>query len=460
MTIADLVRIQRQALNSERAATVREPEDAYKKRLEKLKKLYSLIQRHEGQILDALHADLGKSPAEGYITEVGFVLSEISYAIKRLRRWMRSRIVLPSLTTFPAIGRIQPEPYGMVLIISPWNYPFQLTFGPLVSAIAAGNRCILKPSNRSPNTASVMADLVRAWGDEAELALVTGGRDENQQLLDQRFDYIFFTGGETVGRLVMEKAAKHLTPVTLELGGKSPCIVDETADIPLAARRIAFGKGLNAGQTCVAPDFVLVRRDIQDRLTLALQEQFSLFYGEDPLRNDSWPKIISEKHFDRLEGLIKAEGQSAYMDSGSRRIAPTIVANASWDGPLMQEEIFGPLLPIIPYDDFDEMLIKLQSMEKPLALYLFSRDKECVRKTMDHLSFGGGCVNDTVIHLSHPRLPFGGVGNSGMGSYHGKHGFRCFSHMKPVLKRAPLDIPFRFPPFDEKRLRLFRRFMK
>lgn len=460
MEIAELVRCQREALDAQRASAITAPADQYPIRLMKLKKLHALVLRHEERLLAALKADLGKSPAEGYMTEVGFVLAEISYAIRHLRRWMRPRFVAPSLAIFPGFARIQPEPYGLVLIISPWNYPFQLTFAPLVSALAAGNRCILKPSNQSPRTAAAMAEMAREWGDEAELALIAGGREENQKLLDERFDHIFFTGGEKVGRLVMEKAARYLTPVTLELGGKSPCIVDETADIPLAAGRIAFGKALNAGQTCVAPDFVPVARSVSKALARALAERFALFYGEEAVRSAIWPRIINEKHFDRLEGLIRSEGLAPEGDPSSRRIPPTIIEDVAWDAPLMREEIFGPVLPLVPFDDFDEMLLRLQRMEKPLALYLFSRDRKRVAKTMSSLSFGGGCVNDTVIHLSHPRLPFGGVGNSGIGSYHGRYGFDCFSHRKPVLQRGRPDLPFRFPPYDEKKLRLFKRFMK
>lgn len=461
MDIHELVARQRQALEAERAEHIRQGGQSWQaqhvRRTEKLLRFRELLREREDSLLAALRADLGKSAAEGYMTELGFALSELSFTIKHLKRWMRPRHRHSPFAVFPARSRILAEPYGLVLIMSPWNYPLQLSLTPLISAIAAGNRCMLKPSNLSPHTSEALHELVGAWLPPEEAAVVLGGREENQQLLDQRFDYIFFTGGSTVGRIVMQKAAQHLTPITLELGGKSPCIVDDTADIPLAARRIAFGKALNAGQTCVAPDYLLVHESVKPQLVQAIEQEFRRFFGGDPLKSDSWPRIISQKHYDRLMTLLQESGVQARGDG--QRIAPCLV-ETSWDAPLMREEIFGPILPVISYQDLAQVLETVASLEKPLAFYLFSRDQTRIRMVLQHLPFGGGCINDTVMHLTNPHLPFGGVGASGMGSYHGRKGFETFSHEKSVLLRGRLDPPFRYPPYNEKKLSLLKHFLK
>ena len=453
--------MQREALRAERQERINEGAPCWKtdyvRRREKLLRLKALLQEREAGLLDALKADLGKSATEAYMTELGFALSELSFTLKHLKRWMRPRRQRSPFAVFPAKSLVLPEPYGLVLIMSPWNYPLQLTLTPLISAIAAGNRCLLKPSNLSPHTSRAISELVKAWLPPEEVAVVLGGREENQQLLDEHFDYIFFTGGSTVGRIVMQKAAEHLTPITLELGGKSPCIVDETADIGLAARRIAFGKALNAGQTCVAPDYLLVHERVKVKLVTAIEHEFERFFEGKPLDSESWPRIISQKHYERLTGLLKDSGVQAKGDG--ERIAPCLV-DADWDAPLMKEEIFGPIFPVISFQRCEDALLKVASLDKPLAFYLFSKDRARVQTALQLMPFGGGCVNDTVVHLSNPHLPFGGVGQSGMGSYHGRKGFDTFSHEKAVLWRGQLDLPFRYPPYSEKKLSLLKHFLK
>lgn len=464
MNIHDIVAAQREAIRKEKheKAVAPAPSHGWKReaaqRIDKLRRLRELLRQSESAVLAALSEDLGKSPGEAYLTELGMVLAELSHTIRGLRSWMKPRRVRGSLSVFPSRCLRLPEPYGLVLILSPWNYPFQLTMVPLIGAIAAGNRCVVKPSNQSPRTAQLIADLVAAWLPAEEAAVVLGGREENAQLLDQRFDHIFFTGGQAVGRLVMRKAAEHLTPVTLELGGKSPCIVDASADIDLAARRIAFGKGINAGQTCVAPDYLLVQRDVKAQLLAGIEASWRAFYGDDPLISADWPRIINAKHHGRLMDLLRAA--QATEQGGEGRIAPTLIDGAYWDSPLMREEIFGPLLPVITFDSQEEVIDRLSQMEKPLALYLFSRDEDGIARVMRGVSFGGGCVNDTLIHLSNPRLPFGGVGASGMGSYHGRQSFDTFSHIKSLVRKGRLDFSFRYPPYGEGKLRLLRRILR
>lgn len=403
--------------------------------------------------MEALHQDLNKSPFEAYATEIGIVKEEIKYTLKHLRKWASPKSVRTPITQFPSKSFIYPEPYGVVLIMSPWNYPFQLTIAPLVGAVCAGNCVVVKPSAYSPATTRLMAGMIRELFSEEYISVVEGGREANQALLDEKFDYIFFTGSVSVGKYVMEKAAAHLTPVSLELGGKSPCIVDETADIKLAAKRIVWGKFLNSGQTCVAPDYILVQKSVKDKLMKQIAKSIRKMYGKDVLANGEYPKIINEKHFDRILGLfndahIVSGGES---DRTSLKIAPTVLDQVSWESAVMQEEIFGPLLPVLTFYDMKEVIQMVNARPRPLALYYFTRDKKREAKVLRHISYGGGCVNDTVVHLATSYMPFGGVGNSGMGGYHGKDSFDTFTHRKSIMKKSlMIDIPIRYAPFKNK----------
>lgn len=432
-------------------------------RLEALGNLKTAIKRHEQDLLEAIKQDLGKSASEAYMCEVGLTLAEISHFQKNLRKWARTKRKLTPLTNFAAKSMIVQEPYGVVLIMSPWNYPVLLTLEPLIGAIAAGNTVVLKPSAYSPATTAVIATLIEETFPEEYIAVVKGGRAENQSLLEQHFDYIFFTGGVTVGKLVMEKAAKHLTPITLELGGKSPVIVDHTADLRVAARRIVFGKYLNCGQTCIAPDYVLVEESVHDRLVELLIEEEQKMYGKKALENADYGKIINQKHFDRLLGLIDSNkvvlgGRS---EADKLRIEPTIMDHVTADDAVMQEEIFGPVLPILTVKDSEEAFRFITSRPHPLALYLFTNSRQVEKKFLTQAAFGGGCVNDTIIHIATNNLPFGGVGNSGMGSYHGKHSFETFSHSKSVVKKYTwLDLTLRYQPYCGWKDTLVRMFLK
>ncbi len=411
------------------------------------------IERHECDIMDALRADLGKTPFESYVAEIGMALAELRYVEKHLACWAKPRHTGVPLTHFPAAAKIYPEPYGVALVIAPWNYPFQLAIEPLISAIAAGNCVTLKPSEYATHTAAVMEKLVRELFDPAYVRVVCGGVETCEALLCQPFDFIFFTGSPAVGKIVMRAAAEHLTPVVLELGGKSPCVVDNTADIPTAARRIAWGKTLCAGQTCVAPDYVLVQEEVRDALVKEFGSAIQVFYGEQPLASEDYPKILRKSHFERLcecmDGCdILFGGQ---VDRAAKKIEPTLLGGVTWDSPVMQEEIFGPLLPILTFQNIEEAVYTIQKQPHPLALYVFSKDKRTVRRLTEGLTYGGACVNDTLMHMTLPQLPFGGVGQSGMGAYHGKAGFEAFSRPKSVLLRGlHPDIPLRYPPYDGK----------
>lgn len=422
-------------------------------RLRQLKNLRQWICEHEQEITEALHQDLNKSPFEAYATEIGIVKEEIKYILKHLRRWAAPKKVKTPITQFPAQSFIYPEPYGVVLIMSPWNYPFQLTVAPLIGSICAGNCAVVKPSAYSPATTRVMAGMIRELFAPEYISVVEGGREANQALLDEKFDYIFFTGSVNVGKYVMEKAAAHLTPVSLELGGKSPCIVDETADLKLAAKRIVWGKFLNCGQTCVAPDYILVQRSVKDKLIRQINKSIRKMYGKNALANEEYPKMISEKHFDRVLGLLEgghvvSGGES---DRSSLRIAPTLLDQVTWESPAMQEEIFGPLLPVLTFYDMKEAVQMVNARPKPLALYYFTKDKKREAGILRNISYGGGCINDTVVHLATSYMPFGGVGNSGMGGYHGKDSFDTFTHRKSIMKKSLLvDIPIRYAPFKNK----------
>ena len=433
-------------------------------RIQMLKRLYTAVQTHEAEISAALTADLGKSDFEGFMCETGMTLSEISYMIRHTKKFATRRRVPTPLAQFPSVSYRQPSPYGNTLIMSPWNYPFLLTLDPLANTIAAGNTAIVKPSAYSPATSAVIETLITGCFPPEYVAVVTGGRKENAELLEQKFDLIFFTGSQAVGKEVLRRAAEHLTPAVLELGGKSPCIVDSTAKLPLAARRIVFGKYLNCGQTCVAPDYVLCHASVKDRLISEVCKQIKSQYGDSPLENPDYGKIVNEKHFQRLLGLIDPAktvlgGQN---DPERLKIAPTVLDNVTWEDPVMQEEIFGPILPVLPYDSLDEVCSLLSNKPKPLALYLFSEDQAAINKVTKGLAFGGGCVNDVIIHLATSEMGFGGVGESGMGSYHGKEGFDAFSHIKSIVdKKTWLDLPMRYHPYDRKvNGKLLRIFLK
>lgn len=432
-------------------------------RLKQLESLKEAMIRHEADLAAALKEDLGKSRMESYMCEIGLTLSELTWMQKHLRNLMRSKRVSTPAAQFAAKSFRSPSPYGTVLIMSPWNYPVLLTLDPLIDAIAAGNTAVVKPSAYAPCTFDVMKTMIEECFPAHYVAVVDGGRAENQALLQQRFDMIFFTGGKTVGREVLRHAAEYLTPVTLELGGKSPCIVDSTAKIRLAAKRIVFGKYLNCGQTCVAPDYILCDKRIRDELITAILAEIEKQFGKEPLKNPNYGKIINEKHFERILGLINGEklvygGQS---EPESLRIAPTVLNNITWDDAVMGEEIFGPLLPILTFDTLDEALDTVESHPHPLALYFFSEDKAAQKKVLDTCRFGGGCINDTIIHLATSDMPFGGVGESGMGSYHGRVGFETFSHYRSIVdKKTWMDLPIRYQKYTRLKEKMMRMFLK
>ena len=430
-------------------------------RLRQLRRMLAWIERNEAKISMALLADLGKCAFEAYETEILLVKDELRTAIRHLPRWQRDRRVRTPLMHFPAASRVVRNPYGRALIMAPWNYPFLLSVDPLIAAIAGGNCAILKPSAYAPATSALLRDMTAELFDPEYISVVEGGRAENQTLLEQKFDVIFFTGSPAVGRVVMKAAAEHLTPVTLELGGKSPCIVDDTADVKLAARRIAWGKFINAGQTCVAPDYVVCSTGMAQKLEKELERTVHSFYGQSPLNNPELCHIINRHHFERLQGLMEGTdivfgGRS---DAATLKIEPTVLRGVAWDAPVMQEEIFGPVLPIVPFDgDFDALLHTIEERPRPLAAYLFTREKAHEDAFLRRLRFGGGCINDTVCHLATSHMPFGGVGESGMGNYHGKRGFETFTHEKSVLKKAEwLDLPVRYAPYGEKKVKLLKK---
>lgn len=427
-----------------------------------LKKFRQAVRDHKDDINEALKKDLGKSETETYMCEIGLTLSELSYQIKHIKKWSKNKRRRTGLANFHAKSFTVQEPYGSVLIMSPWNYPFMLCLEPMVGAIAAGNCCILKPSAYSPATSAVIKKIVGEVFPEEYVAVVEGGRAENTELLNQRFDYIFFTGGVTVGKLVMEKASANLTPVTLELGGKSPCIIDDTCNLKLAAKRLVFGKYLNCGQTCVAPDYVLIDKKAKAEFIQQVKIQITKMFGENPLKNPDYGKIINQKHFDRICGLIDND-KVVYGGKVKRetlQIEPTIMDHVTENDAIMQEEIFGPVMPFITYDNLDEAERFIKEREKPLALYVFTRRKDVESRFLKYVSFGGGCVNDTIMHLATSSMGFGGVGNSGMGSYHGKKSFATFSHEKSVLKKYGwIDMPMRYQPYRKIHLKLIRMFL-
>lgn len=435
----------------------------YRFRIRALERLENALQEYEEELKLALKADLNKSPSESYMAEIGLTKSELSYVKKNLHRWMGPKKVPTPIAQFPADSFILQEPYGIALIMAPWNYPVLLCLEPLIDAIAAGNCVVLKPSAYAPAVSSALKKMLKTVYPEKFVAVVEGGREENAELLEQRFDYIFFTGGVTVGKMVLEKAAKHLTPVTLELGGKSPCIVDKTANVETAAKRIAFGKILNAGQTCVAPDYLLVHKDVKEELLKGICAEWRRMLGEEPLENSDYPKIINQKHFERLLHLTEGEKiiTGGINNADTRQIAPTILDGVTLNSAVMKEEIFGPILPVLTYETRDEIKEIVLSFEKPLAFYLFAEDKDMEQWALGTFSFGGGCINDTLVHLASSHLPFGGVGGSGMGSYHGKVGFETFSHRKSVLKSGyHPDVPLRYHPYSDAKDKAIRLFLK
>jgi aldehyde dehydrogenase (NAD+) len=431
-----------------------------------LRQMKALLREGEDELARALQEDLGKAPIEAWTTELNLVSREIDHMLSKLDSWMKPRRVHLPVVMQPGKARIVPEPLGVVLVIAPWNYPVQLFLLPIASAVAAGNAVIGKPSELAPATSAAMTRLIAQYLDNDAIAVVEGGPQETQALLAERFDHIFYTGGGNVARIVMEAAAKHLTPVTLELGGKSPTIIDRSADLDGAARRIVYGKFVNTGQTCVAPDYILVDRSVEQPFVDRLVENLKTFYGNDAKGNPDYGKIVNAKHFERLVGLIEAGGYDSKITNGSpdaavRYVPPTILRGVSPDAKVMQEEIFGPILPIVPVQDVDEAISFVNARPKPLSLYVFSKDKATSKKVLDRTSSGSAAVNTCIIQLAVPDLPFGGVGDSGMGAYHGRRGFETFSHMKSVLdKPIRPDPPLLYPPYKKVREKLLRRVLK
>ncbi len=432
-------------------------------RIAMLKKLRDAVKVNEEKICHALEQDLGKSRFEGFMCEVGLALSEISYMIRHVKRFAKGEKVHTPLAQFASKSYKKPSPYGNVLIMSPWNYPFLLTIDPLANAIAAGNTSIVKPSAYSPATTEVIRQILTSCFTEEFVAVVTGGRAENACLLTKKFDFVFFTGSQNVGREVLRHTAEYLTPAVLELGGKSPCIVDSSAKLKLAARRIVFGKYLNCGQTCVAPDYILCEESVKKQLIEEICREIHRQFGENPLANKNYGHIINDKHFERVCGLIEADKVVCGGENNrdTLQIAPTVLDGVTWEDAVMQEEIFGPVLPILTFSDFNDIFKLLKDKQKPLALYLFSENKKHMDAVTERCAFGGGCINDTIIHLATSEMGFGGVGESGMGTYHGKEGFRAFSHYKSIVdKKTWMDLPMRYQPYKgmyEKLLHLFLR---
>lgn len=424
---------------------------AYRKQT--LTRLLDVVIKHEDGIVQALGDDFKKPAFESILTETSIVISELKHTIKNISSWAKPKSVFPNLLNFPSCDYIYSEPYGKALIIAPWNYPFMLAVSPLIAAVAAGNRVVLKPSELTPNTASILGIIISETFDPTHVEVFQGGAEVAEMLLAQRWDYIFFTGSVAVGKIVAKAAAENLTPVTLELGGKNPCVVDETANLPLAAKRIVWGKFMNAGQTCIAPDYILAKATIKEKLIALLKKEITAAYGENPELSTDFARIINQKNFDRLSSLIDVS-KVAFGGKSNREkcyIAPTIIDETDIESRVMAEEIFGPVLPVLSYSNDGDLAQIITTHEKPLSLYVFTSKKAFAKKIISEFSFGGGCINDTVIQFSNKSLPFGGVGHSGIGSYHGKHGFDTFSHKKAIVKKATwLDIPMRYAPYKDK----------
>ena len=436
-------------------------------RKQALKKLKAHLVANEERILDALHADLGKAPFEGYATELGIVYDEIATCLAHLSRWARPKRVASPLAHFHSTSKVYASPLGVVLVLSPWNYPLQLALVPVVDAIAAGNCVALKPSRTSKHTSALLIDIVQSVFPPEYVCAFPGSGEMNDWLLEVRWDQIFFTGSPNVGHTIMRAAAEHLTPVVLELGGKSPCIVDKTANVKRAAQRVAWGKGINSGQTCVAPDYFLVHEDVAESFIAQIDACFHQYYGDDILHGEEWPHMISRRHFDRVMGLIVNRNPNAHVafgghgDPDTLRIEPTCLTGVTLDDPVMGEEIFGPVLPVITYRTLDEAFGIVRSFEKPLACYIFSEDKQVQHRVITELQFGGATINDVVVHLANNHMGFGGVGNSGMGAYHGKVGFDCFTHYKSTLRKGTwLELPVRNPPFSDFKMKIVKLMMR
>jgi aldehyde dehydrogenase (NAD+) len=435
---------------------------SFSSRISNLDKLKKAINKYESRLIEALHEDLGKSPEEAYISEISIIKSEIKNVEKHLYKFMKKRKVPSPIIHFPSQSYSINNPLGLVLIMSPWNYPVQLTLLPLVAAIAAGNCVVLKPSRYSSSSSSVIKTMIEEFFDSNLISTFEGGSEINQALLDEKFDFIFFTGSPKVGHIVMEKASKNLTPIVLELGGKSPVYIDRSADIKLTAQRIAWAKYLNAGQTCVAPDYILVHKDVYMPFITAIKDEIINMYGMDAVANEEFPKIINEKHFNRLLKLLQMGTlvQGGEFDKDKLKIAPSVLISVNENSPLMQEEIFGPILPVMQAESFKDAMEFINHRPHPLALYIFTKNQKQISYYENNLAFGGGCINDCIIHLSNPNLPFGGVGDSGMGSYHGKKGLETFSHSKSIMKRHFFfDIKLRNPPLKGK-LKQFKFLLK
>lgn len=427
-----------------------------------LVKLLHNIVLHENDIVEALYKDFKKPAFEAVLTETSYVIGDLKATIDNIYSWSKPKKIFPSLLNFPSKDYIYTEPYGKVLIIAPWNYPFQLALCPLIAAVAAGNSVVLKPSELTPNTASIISKIIRETFDVKHVVAILGDATVANDLLKKRWDYIFFTGSVAVGKIVAKAAAENLTPITLELGGKNPCIVDETANLALAAKRIVWGKFINAGQTCIAPDYILVKSQVKSKLINFLKEEITKAYGENPELSPDFARIINKKNWTRLFEMIDTTKVvfGGFLDIENLYIAPTLIAENDSNSILMQEEIFGPLLPILTYDNYGDIDKIISKFEKPLSLYVFTENKKFAEKMIQNFSFGGGCINDTVIHFSNKRLPFGGVGHSGIGAYHGKSSFLTFSHQKGIVKKANwLDLPLRYAPYNEK-LKIIKKILK
>lgn len=453
--IKEILKLQREFFDSHRTDSVK-----FRKRM--LKRIKVALEVYDEKIGQAVRADLGKSYAETYMSEIGMILEEINWMMKHMKKLAKDKRVRTPLAQFHSKSFISPKPYGTVLIISPWNYPLLLTLGPLVDAIAAGNTVVVKPSEYTPETTKVLKEIFKECFPPAYVTLVEGDAKVNKVVLAQKFDKIFFTGSTRVGGEILKTAAKTLTPVTLELGGKSPCIVDKTAKISLAAKRIVFGKFLNCGQICVAPDYILCHESIKDKLVQAIIKEIVKQYGNQPLHNNDYGRIINKGHMERLTGLIDKEKVvwGGTFDMDKYQIEPTVMDNVDWSDPIMQEEIFGPILPILTFKKLKTAIKTVNEQPHPLALYLFTTNKRNKKMVLKNCQFGGGCINDTIIHLATTNMPFGGVGASGMGAYHGKAGFDCFTHYRSIVdKKTWLDIPLRYQPYSKGKLWLIKKFM-
>ncbi|MBO1627865.1 aldehyde dehydrogenase [Bacillus arachidis] len=433
-------------------------------RLEQLEKLKKSIRKYENEVLSALYQDLHKSEFEAYAAEIGFAFNSINFIMKYLKRWMKPQKVKTPMHFLPSKSYIIKEPYGTVLIIGPFNYPFQSLIEPLIGAIAGGNCVVLKPSENAPNVAAVINKIISETFDKQYIRVIEGDRETTSLLIHAPFDYIFFTGSVQVGKIVMEAAAKNLVPVTLELGGKAPAIVDETANLDIAAKRIIWGKFINAGQSCIAPDYVIVHKSVKGKLISKMKEIITSFYGSDVLKSNDYGRIINERQFDRLISILEQDRNYIVFGGNSSRshlyIEPTILEVNSWDAAAMKEEIFGPILPIMDYNDLNEVIHMVNNQPKPLALYVFTENKNVEKQVLGRITFGGGCVNDTMSHMANLHLPFGGVGNAGFGAYHGKHSFDAFTHRKSILKKSSrIELGLVFPPYRNK-IEILRKIFK